>query len=98
MDQNEYERILSTKSIVFLSKPNCKWCVELSTYLQTNNIDFNKIDVNELDYGVELVELVKKKYTVKNYPICFKDSKFVGSKDELIEAVRDSKFNDINNI
>ena len=98
MDPNEYERILSTKSIVFLSKPNCKWCVELSTYLQTNNIDFHKIDVNEMDYGVELVELVKKKYTVKSYPICFKDSIFVGSKDELIEAIRDSKFNDINNI
>ena len=68
MDPNEYERILSTKSIVFLSKPNCKWCVELSTYLQTNNIDFNKIDVNELDYGVELVELVKKKIYCKELP------------------------------
>jgi hypothetical protein len=51
-----------------------------------------------MEYGVELVELVKKKYTVKSYPICFKDSIFVGSKDELIEAIRDSKYNDINNI
>jgi len=52
-----------------------------------------------MEYGVELVELVKKKEkTVKSYPICFKDSIFVGSKDELIETIRDLKFNDINNI
>jgi glutaredoxin len=99
MDLDEdYANIISKESIVILSKPNCKWCSELSSYLISRGIDFFKLDVNEYEYGIELVEYIKKKHNVQSFPICFKDRKFVGCKQELIDVLNERQFNDIENI
>lgn len=96
--EDEYNSIRTQESVVILSKPNCKLCTELMVYLISRNIDFYKLDVNEHESGVELVEYVKNKHEIKSFPICFKDGIYVGCKDELIYIMTDLKFNDINNI
>jgi glutaredoxin len=98
MDIEEFDNILLHNSVVFLSKPSCKLCDELSTYLQTNNIKYYKIDVNSVDYGLELVEHIKNTNVVQSFPICFKDALFVGTKGDLIKILFDSVEYSIDNI
>lgn len=96
--EDEYNNIISQHSVVILSKPNCKLCNELMAFLISRNIDFHKLDVNEHEYGVELVEYVKSKHVIKSFPICFKDCVYVGCKDELMNMMTELQFDDINNI
>jgi glutaredoxin len=98
MDVDEFKSILKSNQIVFLSKPNCKLCDDLSLYLDLNNIKYNKVNINVIEYGVELVEDIKSKYDVQSFPICFKDSQYIGTKHDLIQDILNTKYNDINNI
>ena len=95
---DEYKKIISQCSIVFLSKPGCKWCSELESYLVTRNVDFIKLDVNEYEYGIELVEYIKNQYEVTSFPICFRNGTYVGCKQELVDIIDENYFNDIENI
>lgn len=97
MDIKEFKDILMHNSVVFLSKPNCKLCDELSAYLQATNIKYAKIDVNAVDYGLELLEHIKSTNVVQSFPICFKDAEFIGTKGNLIKQLFDSEF-DIDSI
>ena len=98
MDTDEFKNILLSNDIVFLSKPNCKLCNELIDYLVKNKLNYCKIDVNCIDYGVELVEDIKSKHEIQSFPICFKSAVFIGSKCELIKLIFDSTLNNIENI
>ena len=85
-----FEDMIQQSSIVYFSKPGCTLCVKLDQYLIDNQEkDFTKINLYDLedDEGLEILDHMKKKYHVTTFPICFIDSEFVGTFENVVEHV-----------
>jgi glutaredoxin len=74
--------LVGDNDLVYFSKPNCKLCKDLESYLLSNaNISHTKIDITELDddLGIDIVEFMKSEFPVETFPICFVQGKFIGT-------------------
>ena len=74
--------LVGDSELVYFSKPNCKLCKDLESYLLSNSsILHTKIDITELDddLGIDIVEFMKSEFSVETFPICFVQGKFIGT-------------------
>ena len=83
-----FEEMITKNKVVYFSKPGCSLCVKLDEYLIKNQInDFVKIDLYEMDddEGLDILDHLKNNFTITTFPICFVESKFVGTFGDMVE-------------
>lgn len=95
--------LITSNSIVVLSKPSCVLCDNIKNYLTEHKFEFVNIDVTqlydefEID-GLELVEEMKEQTGANMFPFCYYQSVYTGIEDlkkKLINLQFDMNIEDI---
>ena len=97
----EINEILGMSEIVVFSKPNCRYCDELKTYLHDHGVDgFALVDTNAMpsDISENFIETVVANTDLKSFPICFMHRQYISADDLKKKLVLSFKENDIDTI
>ena len=86
---NFIKYMTSSSFIVFFSKPGCKLCDQLETYLINNYYDFKQIKLTEFedDEAIDILNVLKKENDIQLFPIVFMNGVFVGTTHNIIERL-----------
>jgi glutaredoxin len=72
MDKLKHE-LLNNEKIIIISKPGCVNCIKLIAFLKENDLIFKETKVSHFDEDdyTSIIDYLKDKYNLKEYPITF---------------------------